>query len=125
MKAFKNFINGKHVEAADGRTTKVVNPVTGKAYATAPLSAQVDVDVALQPERRESTGKKTHTIPFKARRRNRDSDDNCETLVCVCLVRTRTKLIEDAAQRRGVLGVHQNCTACRNDEQKQNDGHRV
>lgn len=47
MKAFKNFVNGKHVEAADGRTTKVVNPVTGKAYATAPLSAQADVDTAM------------------------------------------------------------------------------
>ena len=47
MKAFKNFVNGKHVEAADGRTTNVVNPVTGKAYATAPLSAQADVDAAM------------------------------------------------------------------------------
>ncbi|MEQ1873285.1 MAG: aminobutyraldehyde dehydrogenase [Ilumatobacteraceae bacterium] len=47
MKAFKNFVNGKHVEAADGRTTDVVNPVTGKAYATAPLSAQADVDAAM------------------------------------------------------------------------------
>ncbi len=48
MKAFKNFVNGKHVEAADGRTTDVVNPVTGKKYATAPLSAQADVDLAMQ-----------------------------------------------------------------------------
>ena len=47
MKAFKNFVNGKHVESADGRTTNVVNPVTGKAYATAPLSAQADVDAAM------------------------------------------------------------------------------
>ena len=47
MRAFKNFVNGKHVDAADGRTTKVVNPVTGKAYATAPLSAQADVDAAM------------------------------------------------------------------------------
>ena len=47
MKAFKNFINGKQVEAADGRTTNVVNPVTGKTYATAPLSAQADVDAAM------------------------------------------------------------------------------
>ena len=47
MKAFKNFINGKHVDAVDGRTTNVVNPVTGKTYATAPLSAQADVDAAM------------------------------------------------------------------------------
>ncbi len=47
MKAFKNFVNGKQVAAADGRTTKVVNPVTGKEYATAPLSTQADVDAAM------------------------------------------------------------------------------
>ena len=47
MKAFKNFVNGQHVEAADGRTTNVVNPVTGKVYATAPLSGQADVDTAM------------------------------------------------------------------------------
>ena len=47
MKAFKNFVNGQHVEAADGRTTNVVNPVTGQVYATAPLSAEADVDAAM------------------------------------------------------------------------------
>ena len=47
MKAFKNFVNGQHVDAADGRTTSVVNPVTGEQYATAPLSAQADVDAAM------------------------------------------------------------------------------
>ncbi|MBI4885359.1 MAG: aminobutyraldehyde dehydrogenase [Actinobacteria bacterium] len=48
VKAFKNFVNGKRVDAADGRTTDVVNPVTGKKYATAPLSAQADVDSAMR-----------------------------------------------------------------------------
>ena len=47
MKAFKNFVNGQHVEAADGRTTDVVNPATGQVYATAPLSGQADVDAAM------------------------------------------------------------------------------
>ncbi|MGB8858251.1 MAG: aldehyde dehydrogenase family protein, partial [Ilumatobacteraceae bacterium] len=47
MKAFKNFVNGQYVDAADGRTTNVVNPVTGQVYATAPLSAQADVDSAM------------------------------------------------------------------------------
>src|SRR4029079_7227069 len=32
---------------ADGRTTEVVDPVTGKAYATAPLSSAADVDAAM------------------------------------------------------------------------------
>ena len=47
MKAFKNFINGQYVDSADGRTTDVVNPATGQAYATAPLSGQADVDAAM------------------------------------------------------------------------------
>ena len=47
MKSFKNFVNGQHVDAADGRTTNVVNPATGQVYATAPLSAQADVDAAM------------------------------------------------------------------------------
>ena len=48
MKAFKNFINGEQVDAADGRTTAVVNPVTGEQYATAPLSGEADVDAAMR-----------------------------------------------------------------------------
>jgi betaine-aldehyde dehydrogenase len=39
MKAFKNFVNGEHVDAADGRTTAVIDPTTGEQYATAPLSS--------------------------------------------------------------------------------------
>lgn len=48
MKAFKNFINGNHVDSADGRTTAIVDPSTGEQYATAALSAQADVDAAMQ-----------------------------------------------------------------------------
>ena len=48
MQAFSNFINGERVDAADGRTTPVVNPVTGEQYATAPLSGPADVDRAMQ-----------------------------------------------------------------------------
>jgi len=47
MKAFTNFINGSHVDAADGRTSAVVNPVTGQQYATAALSGQADIDAAM------------------------------------------------------------------------------
>jgi len=47
VKAFKNFINGQQVDAADGRTTPVVNPVTGQQYATAPLSGEADIDAAM------------------------------------------------------------------------------
>ena len=47
MQAFHNFVNGKSVPAADGRTTEVVDPVTGRVYATAPLAASTDVDAAM------------------------------------------------------------------------------
>lgn len=47
MKEFKNFINGQHADAADGRTTSVVNPATGQQYATAPLSGAADIDAAM------------------------------------------------------------------------------
>src|SRR6476659_10309 len=48
MKAFKNFINGQYVDAADGRTTPVVNPATGEQYATAALSGEADIDNAMK-----------------------------------------------------------------------------
>jgi betaine-aldehyde dehydrogenase len=41
-----NVIDGKSVAARSGRTTDVVNPATGQAYATAPLSGPEDVDEA-------------------------------------------------------------------------------
>ena len=47
MKVLSNFINGEHSQAADGRTTDVVNPATGKAYGTAPLSGPADIDRAM------------------------------------------------------------------------------
>lgn len=47
MQAFQNFVNGQSVPAADGRTTEVVDPVTGTAYATAALSGPADIDAAM------------------------------------------------------------------------------
>jgi betaine-aldehyde dehydrogenase len=43
---FKNFINGEPCDAADGRRSDIIDPSTGQAYATAPLSAAEDVDRA-------------------------------------------------------------------------------
>ncbi|MGH3355441.1 MAG: aldehyde dehydrogenase family protein, partial [Nocardioidaceae bacterium] len=51
MQALRNFIGGELVDAADRRTSEVVNPVTGKAYATAPLSSKEDVDRAMRVAR--------------------------------------------------------------------------
>lgn len=47
MKKFSNFINGKHVDAADGSTLDIINPATGKVYATSPNSRQADIDAAM------------------------------------------------------------------------------
>ncbi len=48
MKAFQNFINGKYVDAVDGRTSPIINPATGQQYATAPLSGEADIDIAMK-----------------------------------------------------------------------------
>ena len=48
METVSNFIDGNRVGAKDGRTTELIDPATGDAYAMAPLSGAVDVDLALQ-----------------------------------------------------------------------------
>jgi betaine-aldehyde dehydrogenase len=47
MSTFKNFVNGNYVEAADGRTTDIIDPSTGQKYADAALSGSADVDAAM------------------------------------------------------------------------------
>ncbi|MCI3222263.1 gamma-aminobutyraldehyde dehydrogenase [Streptomyces sp. NP-1717] len=47
LRRLRNYINGEFRDAADGRTIEVVNPSTGEAYATSPLSGQADVDAAM------------------------------------------------------------------------------
>jgi betaine-aldehyde dehydrogenase len=47
MKAFRNFVNGEWVDAADGATTDVVNPSTGEVYAQAARSGAADIDAAM------------------------------------------------------------------------------
>jgi betaine-aldehyde dehydrogenase len=48
MATFRNFVNGQFVDAADGRTTDIIDPVTGQVYATAALSGPLDVDNAMK-----------------------------------------------------------------------------
>ena len=48
MKKFRNFIDGKHVDAASGDTLDIINPASGKVYATSPNSKQADIDAAMQ-----------------------------------------------------------------------------
>ncbi|MFG2192589.1 gamma-aminobutyraldehyde dehydrogenase [Streptomyces sp. NPDC048639] len=47
LRRLRNYIDGEFRDAADGRTTEVVNPATGEVYATAPLSGSADVDSAM------------------------------------------------------------------------------
>ncbi|HET6963577.1 MAG TPA: gamma-aminobutyraldehyde dehydrogenase [Acidimicrobiales bacterium] len=41
-----NFVNGQSADAAAGRRTDVIDPTTGEAYTSAPLSGPEDVDAA-------------------------------------------------------------------------------
>jgi betaine-aldehyde dehydrogenase len=52
MKKFRNFIDGKHSDAADGSTLDIINPATGKVYATSPNSKQADIDAAMNAAQR-------------------------------------------------------------------------
>jgi betaine-aldehyde dehydrogenase len=47
VRVLRNYIDGEFRDAADGRTTDVVNPATGEVYASAPLSGQPEVDAAM------------------------------------------------------------------------------
>ena len=48
MRTVRNFINGKQVDARDGRTLPIVNPVDGREYGTSPLSSAPDIDDAMK-----------------------------------------------------------------------------
>nr|WP_026205548.1 gamma-aminobutyraldehyde dehydrogenase [Actinoplanes globisporus] len=47
----QNFIAGASIDAVDGKSTDVIDPSTGEAYATAPLSGATDVDNAVRAAR--------------------------------------------------------------------------
>ena len=46
-RVYDNFIDGRRVPAADGRTLDVVDPCTGEVFAAQALSDQADVDSAM------------------------------------------------------------------------------
>src|SRR6478735_3146487 len=52
VRELRNFVNGEFKEAQAGATLDIVNPSTGAAYATAPLSGPADVDDAMRAARR-------------------------------------------------------------------------
>jgi betaine-aldehyde dehydrogenase len=45
-RSVQNFVDGKLVDAADGRRTELINPATGEVFGSAPLSGPEDVDAA-------------------------------------------------------------------------------
>ena len=47
MKKLNNFVNGKSLPAKSGATSEIINPGTGVAYTTAPVSGAEDIDSAL------------------------------------------------------------------------------
>jgi betaine-aldehyde dehydrogenase len=52
----RNFIGGEAVDPAEGQTEEVVNPATGAAIASAPLSTKADVDAAVAAAKRAFAG---------------------------------------------------------------------
>ena len=44
----RNFVGGAAVDSADGRTSDLVDPSTGRVFAQAPVSSPADVDAAMQ-----------------------------------------------------------------------------
>jgi betaine-aldehyde dehydrogenase len=46
MKELRNFIGGKWTDATSDARAELINPSTGEAFATAPVSGQADVDAA-------------------------------------------------------------------------------
>src|SRR3954470_13692524 len=48
MERLRNFVHGEWVQAKDGRTAELLAPPAGHPYATAPVSEEVDVDVAMR-----------------------------------------------------------------------------
>ncbi|HEX5205312.1 MAG TPA: aldehyde dehydrogenase family protein, partial [Actinoplanes sp.] len=47
MDELRNFVGGAWTGTVDGVTSEVVDPSTGEAYASAPVSAAADVDRAM------------------------------------------------------------------------------
>lgn len=71
IRTLRNYINGAFVDARDGRTLAVVDPTSGAAYASSPLSGTADVDAAMTaaadafPTWRDSTPSTRQTLLLK------------------------------------------------------------
>ena len=93
MATFKNFVNGNYVEAADGRTTDVIDPSTGQKYADAALSGPADVDAAMNVAARafESWGQTTPSQRSLALHRIADAIEARAEEIVACEVQNTGK----------------------------------
>ncbi|QYN25315.1 gamma-aminobutyraldehyde dehydrogenase [Amycolatopsis sp. DSM 110486] len=48
MQELKHYVGGKFVDSQSGRVLEIVDPVTGRAYCTAPVASAEDIDHALK-----------------------------------------------------------------------------
>src|SRR5260370_145503 len=60
-RALQNFVNGKFVDASDGRTSDVIDPSTGEVYAQAPVPSRQDVDADMKAAANECEGWRAST----------------------------------------------------------------
>jgi len=56
IRTLRNFVDGEHVDPAEGRSEPILNPATGEQIASAPLSDATDVDRAVRAARRAFDG---------------------------------------------------------------------
>ena len=52
LRELHNYVNGEFKPTQDGKTLDIVNPSTGEAFATSPLSGPADVDEAMRAARK-------------------------------------------------------------------------
>ncbi|MBQ1083078.1 gamma-aminobutyraldehyde dehydrogenase [Nocardiopsis sp. B62] len=52
----RNFVDGAYADTVEGRRSELVDPATGRVFATAPVSGAEDVDAAFQAARRAFDG---------------------------------------------------------------------
>jgi betaine-aldehyde dehydrogenase len=66
-RVLRNFVDGKQVDALDGRTSAVIDPSTGEVFAEAPVSGEADIDAAMQAAARAFGGWRDATPSERSR----------------------------------------------------------
>ena len=66
LRELRNFVNGEFKSTQEGATLDIVNPSTGEAYATSPLSGAADVDEAMRAAAGRVRGRLARHHPERA-----------------------------------------------------------